>query len=560
MRSEPGREPGLERVLAALCPRRRASRRAREDRSRAPASRARATARVRASTAGSRVRASECRRAWPRRSRTHRRCAAARRAARAHRARARVAPRPRPASDPRRRSRSRRSPRRSARSSSRRVERRRELDPGFAIARIERGDDDEFRSRERGRVAELRAAAAAQQVAAAGRPPVPARCGPGRRTQAAARSPAPRRVRWPGSRRDRDVRPSCRSICCATRLTRRIAPVSTSKCAGAGRPRRTSMRWNRSGSRNPGAARSGSRSDSSAATWHASSRVPEGPGRAAPCARGAGGRPALPCRGRAAVTRPPASTASSRSSRSRACASVAGRRRVEPGERRGIGASPARELERQRREVGLEDFGGRLRQQRVVRRLAPEPVADAGRGAARAAAALLGRRAGDARRSRGGSCRSTGRSAGVARGPRPRRCARRRSSGWSRRCWSRPRPCGARAGPAAARRPVPRRRGRRTAAAPRIRPRAGCPRGPPRRGGSRRRPGGRRARRRGDRASARSVTEVTGPSMRGLSGRAPGRAARRSARPRETCRPCERTTGGVRRGRAAAPRPRASRT
>ncbi len=67
-----------------------------------------------------------------------------------------------------------------------------------------------------------------------------------------------------------------------------------------------------------------------------------------------------------------------------------GGRWIEPGERRGVPAPPAREFERKRGEVGFEDLGGRLREQRGLRRLAPEPIAPAGRRAAGAAATLVG--------------------------------------------------------------------------------------------------------------------------------------------------------------------------
>ncbi len=56
----------------------------------------------------------------------------------------------------------------------RRVERRRELDARLAVARIERGHDDEFGSRQRGGLGERRATAAAQRVPAAAAFPCPA--------------------------------------------------------------------------------------------------------------------------------------------------------------------------------------------------------------------------------------------------------------------------------------------------------------------------------------------------------------------------------------------------
>ena len=71
-----------------------------------------------------------------------------------------------------------------------------------------------------------------------------------------------------------------------------------------------------------------------------------------------------------------------------------GRRRVEPVERIDVGA-PDRELERERYQVGRHDLGRRARRERALRALAPEPIAHAGRGPARAARALLGRRARD---------------------------------------------------------------------------------------------------------------------------------------------------------------------
>ncbi len=70
------------------------------------------------------------------------------------------------------------------------------------------------------------------------------------------------------------------------------------------------------------------------------------------------------------------------------------RRRVEPVQRARVRA-PDRELERERREIGRRDLGRRVRRERALRALGPDPIADAGSGAARAAGALLGRRARD---------------------------------------------------------------------------------------------------------------------------------------------------------------------
>ena len=170
-------------------------------------------------------------------------------------------------------------------------------------------------------------------------------------------------------------------------------------------------------------------------------------------------------------------------------------RRIEPRQGSRIETSPARELECERREIGLEDLRRRLRQQRRVHRLAPQSVTDA-----RLPCALRDRGAGRPTRarcapSRAGSSRSPDRSAGVARARRRSRCARRRSSDSFRRCWSRSRPCGGHAGPVAAPHPGPRPSSRRTAATGCSAPRAIPSRAPRRRDGFRRRPAGTRARR-----------------------------------------------------------------
>ena len=69
------------------------------------------------------------------------------------------------------------------------------------------------------------------------------------------------------------------------------------------------------------------------------------------------------------------------------------RRRIEKGERRGIADAPLREIEHQRRKIGREDFRLGIGGERRRLRLVPQPVADAGLGAAGAAAALVDRRA-----------------------------------------------------------------------------------------------------------------------------------------------------------------------
>jgi len=71
-------------------------------------------------------------------------------------------------------------------------------------------------------------------------------------------------------------------------------------------------------------------------------------------------------------------------------------RRIQPGERGGIGAAPAGELECERREVRFEDLRRRLGRQCALLGLAPEAVAHTGRRATRAAATLVRGGGGDA--------------------------------------------------------------------------------------------------------------------------------------------------------------------
>ena len=68
-----------------------------------------------------------------------------------------------------------------------------------------------------------------------------------------------------------------------------------------------------------------------------------------------------------------------------------GGRRRQPGQG-GVAGAPQRQFERQRRQVGVEDFGRREGQQAALRLLGPQAKAHAGFEAAGAAAALVGRR------------------------------------------------------------------------------------------------------------------------------------------------------------------------
>ena len=72
------------------------------------------------------------------------------------------------------------------------------------------------------------------------------------------------------------------------------------------------------------------------------------------------------------------------------------RRRIEEGKLARIGRAPLRQIEHEARQIGGEDFRPRIGFERGGLRLVPQPVADAGLGAAGAAAALVGGGARDA--------------------------------------------------------------------------------------------------------------------------------------------------------------------
>jgi len=65
------------------------------------------------------------------------------------------------------------------------------------------------------------------------------------------------------------------------------------------------------------------------------------------------------------------------------------RRLIEPAERRGIGDPGGSELQRDRREIRLEDLGRRMRHEVMLLVLRPEPIADARRDATSATAPLI---------------------------------------------------------------------------------------------------------------------------------------------------------------------------
>ena len=72
-----------------------------------------------------------------------------------------------------------------------------------------------------------------------------------------------------------------------------------------------------------------------------------------------------------------------------------GGRRVEPGERGRIASAPARELQGDRRQIGLEDLRRREWRQQALLVLGPEAIANAGLEPTGAPAALFGSRLGN---------------------------------------------------------------------------------------------------------------------------------------------------------------------
>ena len=142
--------------------------------------------------------------------------------------------------------------------------------------------------------------------------------------------------------------------------------------------------------------RNRSRSDKSAASFAAAAGAPCSLPLSSMCAsRGCAASCCIarPC----GVMRPPASSAPRRTSKSRAPASVAAG--GASSQRSSSAAVPhAARSSASGTRVGDGDLGRRVRREAAVRALAPQPIADAGRRAARAARALLGRGARDALR------------------------------------------------------------------------------------------------------------------------------------------------------------------
>ena len=203
-------------------------------------------------------------------------------------------------------------------------------------------------------------------------------------------------------------------------------------------------------------------------------------------------------------------------------------RRIEPLERMRIVATPGGKLQCERGQVRLENLRRRVRRERVVDGFAPEPIAHTRRGAARAAAPLIRRRARDAHGVEPihAGVRIKTRTALVSAVDDD---AHALIVGSSPRCSSRRSPCGAPAPPRAA--PGPARPGRALRTAARRR-RCGARRAAfaPSRGGSRARPAGTRARRRRAHRARAAPSSTRGARDRRSRSAAPPALARSASR------------------------------
>ena len=183
---------------------------------------------------------------------------------------------------------------------------------------------------------------------------------------------------------DRSARLSCRARAAAASSAQRFAMRRASSPRRERSRRNWSSRCARSTS-SPPSPRSVRIAAMSAARWPAPSAAASTTMRAS---RGGSGsaRSLRP----SSVMRPCASIAPSSRSSALRLGQRAGRRRIEKRERAGIGRAPLRQIEQQARQIGGQDFRPRIGFERRGLRLVPQPVADAGLGAAGAAAALVG--------------------------------------------------------------------------------------------------------------------------------------------------------------------------
>ena len=120
--------------------------------------------------------------------------------------------------------------------------------------------------------------------------------------------------------------------------------------------------------------------------------------RQAPCGRGAAAAGAPAARRPLSVMRPSRIEGAELVEERPRLGQGRGGRRIEEGELSRIGDAPGGAVEDERRKIGRQDLGPAEGLERAGRGLLPEPVADAGLGAAGAAAALVGGGARDAHR------------------------------------------------------------------------------------------------------------------------------------------------------------------
>ena len=175
-----------------------------------------------------------------------------------------------------------------------------------------------------------------------------------------------RRLRSPRPRRRHSWR--CSSTRCARAARARRAPRSAPAAAPSPRSSSSARAHVRIA---PLRRRAADRAPTAAprAARPAAARPARAP--AAACAPAADARRGAPSRARAALMRPPLIQRAQPRSSSRACASCGRGRRIEPAQRGRIARAPARQLQRQRRQIRLQDLRGGERREAGVRALAP---------------------------------------------------------------------------------------------------------------------------------------------------------------------------------------------
>ena len=281
--------------------------------------------------------------------------------------------------------------------SSARSQRRREVDACLALAGVELRDDDELAARERGRARQRRAATVAQQVAAAARRPrATDAVRVGEREQQSDRVGAASAGR-PGCGVAQPGRAAARAAARRARMRRSRAAVDRDSRAAAARRCSDVDAMAQVGIARPALRRATDRAPtSSAAISHARSREPERRARSIMCAsRGCDAecRHVAPERRHAAARVERLEPLAAGRAPARACAAGGGSSQASVAasvapQQASSSASGARSASR----ISAGACGGSA----ACCRLGPQSVAHAGRRAAGAAAALVGRRARDA--------------------------------------------------------------------------------------------------------------------------------------------------------------------